>query len=120
MKFTDKKKVWSLRYTPGNGEVDAGVNALARELGVSDVTAKLIYNRGLSSVGKAKAFLDASCYNVHDPYLMKDMDRAVARIEEALEKNEKITVYGDYDVDGVTAVTLIYLYLRSLGADVDY
>ena len=120
MKFTEKKKVWSLRYTPGNHEVDAGVNALASELGISEVVARLMYNRGLSSPDVARIFLDASCDSVRDPYLMKDMEKAVARIGKALDENEKITVYGDYDVDGVTAVTLIYLYLKSLGADVDY
>ena len=109
MKFTEKKKVWSLRYTPGNCEVDAKVDALASELGISKVVARLVYNRGHLSPDNARVFLDASYGAVHDPYLMKDMDRAVARIEQALEKEEKITVYGDYDVDGVTAVTLIYL-----------
>ena len=120
MKFTDKKKVWSLRYTPGNCEVDAAIAKIAAELGISEVSARLIYNRGHVSVAEARDFLGTSLDVLHDPYLMKDMDRAVARIESALENNEKITVYGDYDVDGVTSVTLIYLYLRSIGADIDY
>ena len=120
MKFTEKKKVWSLRYTPGNTEADAIVSTIARELGISSVAARLVYNRGYRDPKIARGFLKTSVAALHDPFIMKDMDAAVKRITEALESKEKITVYGDYDVDGVTSVTLIYLYLRSLGADVDY
>ena len=120
MNFTDKKKVWSLRYTPGNTEADAIVSKIANELGISAVAARLVYNRGYHAPEIARGFLKASIGALHDPFIMKDMDAAVKRIAKALENKEKITVYGDYDVDGVTSVTLIYLYLRSLGADVDY
>ncbi len=120
MSFTDKKKVWSLRYTPGNSEEDKAIDLIANELGISGVTAEIIYNRGYKTGDRARAFLTSSLEGMHDPYLMQDMDKAVDRVLEAIEKREKITVYGDYDVDGVTAVTLIYLYLRSLGADIDY
>ena len=64
--------------------------------------------------------MNVSLSALHDPYEMLDMGRAVTRIFEALSKRERITVYGDYDVDGVTSVTLLYTYLSSLGADVDY
>ena len=120
MSFNEKKKVWSLRYTPGNSEADDTVRAIAADQGVSEVAAKLIYNRGYSEKSSASAFLTPSTESLHDPYLMIDMDKAVERIAKALKSGESITVYGDYDVDGVTAVTLIYLYLKSLGADVDY
>ena len=120
MSFNEKKKVWSLRYTPGNREADDIVSAIAREHGVSEMSAKLIYNRGYTCGESVKSFLEPLPDRLHDPYLMKDMDLAVKRIFEALSCGERITVYGDYDVDGVTAVTLIYLYLKSLGADVDY
>ena len=120
MSFNEKKKVWSLRYTPGNREADDAVRAIAAEQGVSEVAAKLIYNRGYSEKSSVSAFLMPSTDSLHDPYLMIDMDKAVERIAKALKSGERITVYGDYDVDGVTAVTLIYLYLKSLGADVDY
>ncbi len=119
MSFNEKKKVWSLRYTPGNHDADAAVSEIAREFGVSEVTAKLIYNRGYRG-GEVKAFLSPKADGLYDPYLMTDMDKAVSRIFEALDRGEKITVYGDYDVDGVTSVTLLYLYLKSLGADIDY
>ncbi len=120
MNIDNKKKVWSLRHTPGNSEADITIENIACELGISKVTAKLIYNRGYSTAKEAKEFLDSSDSAMHDPYLLKDMDRAVERISEALKRGERITVYGDYDVDGVTSVTLIYLYLKSLGADIDY
>ena len=120
MNFNEKKKVWSLRYTPGNREADDIISAIARENGISEVTAKLIYNRGYCTSGSVDAFLHPVVEGFHDPYLMMDMDKAVRRIKESLDRGDKITVYGDYDVDGVTSVTLIYLYLKELGADIDY
>ncbi|MBQ8408854.1 MAG: single-stranded-DNA-specific exonuclease RecJ [Clostridia bacterium] len=120
MKFTEKKKVWSLRYTPGNREIDEAIDRIARENGISRVAAGIIYNRGYETANAASIFLTSSISELHDPRLMKDMDRAVARVERALAEHERITVYGDYDVDGVTAVTLIYLYLKSRGADINY
>ena len=120
MSFNEKKKVWSLRYTPGNSNADEVVSAIAKANGISEVSAKLIYNRGYATADSVRAFLDPTAVGFHDPYLMIDMEKAVRRIWEALERDEKITVYGDYDVDGVTSVTLIYLYLKSLGADINY
>lgn len=120
METNNKKKVWSLRYTPGNSEVDAAIGDMSRSLGISEVAARLIYNRGYKDECAGKAFLNPTASCLHDPYLMKDMDRAVERVLKAVELGEKITVYGDYDVDGVTSVTLLYLYLQSLGADVSY
>ena len=120
MNTNNKKKVWSLRYTPGNSKVDAEISELSRSLGISEVAARLIYNRGYKEYGAGKAFLNPTADTLHDPYLMKDMDKAVERVLLAVERGEKITVYGDYDVDGVTSVTLLYLYLSSIGADVNY
>ena len=120
MSFNEKKKVWSLRYTPGNREADDIISAIACENGISEVAAKLIYNRGYCTSRSVDAFLYPVVEGFHDPYLMMDMDKAVARIRESLDRGDKITVYGDYDVDGVTSVTLIYLYLKELGADIDY
>ena len=116
----NKEKVWAVRYTPGNSEADAIVNTIASETRVSSVCAKLMYNRGIRAYQDVEGFLISSVDKLYDPMLMTDMDRAVERIETALESHEKMTVYGDYDVDGVTAVTLIYLYLKSRGADIDY
>ena len=120
MNLHDKKKVWSLRYTPGNREVDVLIERIAEDCGISRVAAGIIYNRGYETVDAVKGFLASSVSDLHDPAQMKDMDKAIERIERALAEHQKITVYGDYDVDGVTAVTLIYLYLRSRGADINY
>ena len=120
MNANDKKKVWSLRYTPGNSEADAAIDRLARDLNISRVVASLIFNRGYSDAVSGRSFMNPTEEILHDPFLMKDMDKAVRRISEAVETGERITVYGDYDVDGVTSVTLLYLYLKSLGADVNY
>ncbi len=120
MSLNDKKKVWSLRYTPGNSDADALIEDIAQGLGISDVVARLIYNRGYMSAEGAKSFIYPSEEILHSPFGLRDMDRAVERIERAIDAGERITVYGDYDVDGVTSVTLLYLYLLSLGADVNY
>lgn len=120
MNTNNKKKVWSLRYTPGNSEVDTVIGELSRSLGISEVAARLIYNRGYGNYDAGRAFLNPTADTLHDPYLMKDMDKAVERVLSGVERGEKITVYGDYDVDGVTSVTLLYLYLESIGADVNY
>lgn len=120
MNYTNKEKIWSLRYTDGDVQAREAVLRLSEELKISPVCAKLIYNRGYRTADKAREFLNTDISMLHDPYLMKDMERATERICRALEKNEKITVYGDYDVDGVTSVSLLYLYLKSHGADIDY
>lgn len=120
MGLNTKKKVWSLRYTPGNSDVDAKIKEIARGAGVSEVVARLIYNRGHESSYAVERFMNPTVDVLHSPFELKDMDKACARVLRAIEAGEKITVYGDYDVDGVTSVTLLYLYLKSLGADVNY
>ncbi len=120
MSLNDKKKVWSLRYTPGNSIVDTEIRDIANKLSISEVVARLIYNRGYSDAGSADRFMHPDECILHNPFAMKDMEKAIERISQAVEHREKITVYGDYDVDGVTSVTLLYLYLKSLGATVDY
>lgn len=96
------------------------VEKLSRELGVKEITARLLINRGYAETAAARAFLSKSDSFLYDPFLMKDMDKAVERVKSAIENNEKITVYGDYDVDGITSVSIIYMYLTDMGADVDY
>ncbi len=87
---------------------------LAKELGIDFTLAKLLVQRGIDSFDTAKAFFRPSLNNLHNPYLMKDMDKAVARIELAIANNEKIMVYGDYDVDGTTSVSLMSSYLKTV------
>ena len=91
---------------------------LAHKLGISPLVTGILLERGMSTTEKIKEFLHGSETPFHDPYLLKDMDRTVLRIERALAHGEKITVYGDYDVDGITASSLLYIYLNRCGAKV--
>ncbi|MBI3752814.1 MAG: single-stranded-DNA-specific exonuclease RecJ [Deltaproteobacteria bacterium] len=93
---------------------------LGRELKISPLTAQLLINRGLRCPSEAFSFLSPSLKNLHDPFTMKGMDKAAARIVKAVRENEKIAVYGDYDVDGTTATALLYLFLNAVGASVSY
>ena len=93
----------------------ATVAMLAAALRISPVLANLLVQRGIDNVEKAEKFFKPSLADLHDPFLMKDMDRAVERVERAVANNEKIMVYGDYDVDGCTAVALVYKFLRQIG-----
>jgi single-stranded-DNA-specific exonuclease len=115
-----RERVWSVLYTPDEGETDQRIAHIAQHVGVSHITARLLYNRGYDTPEKAYSFMNVNVSSLHDPYLMKDMDKAVERIAIAIEKGETIAIYGDYDVDGVTSVTSIYLYLQSKGADIVY
>lgn len=96
------------------------VSALAKELNISPTLANLLVQRGITTYDAAKNFFRPSVKDLHDPFLMKDMDKAVSRIETAISRGEKIMVYGDYDVDGTTAVALVYSFIRSIYDKVDY
>ncbi|MDO9261056.1 MAG: single-stranded-DNA-specific exonuclease RecJ [Flavobacteriaceae bacterium] len=98
---------WSFKPIPENHKIDK----LAKELNIDTELATLLVQRGIETYEQAKRFFRPSLADLHNPYLMKDMDKAVARIEKALKANEKIMVYGDYDVDGTTSVALVYVYL---------
>ena len=104
-------KRWEVK-AQGDAKV---VAAIASHIGISPVLANLLVQRGIDTVEKAEKFFDPQLRDLHDPFLMKDMDRAVERVEQALERNERIMVYGDYDVDGTTAVALVYKFLRQIG-----
>ncbi|MGC8594754.1 MAG: single-stranded-DNA-specific exonuclease RecJ [Candidatus Kryptoniota bacterium] len=93
---------------------------LAREMGIHDIIAQLLINRGADSPEKVKKFFYPSLNDQYDPFLMSGMNLAVERAIRALERDEKIMVYGDYDVDGTTGAALLYMFFRELGADVDY
>lgn len=113
------EKKWNINYR-ASGESEAVIRRIARETNLSEITARLLYIRGYRSTEEALRFLRLEETSLHDPFLMKDMAAAVERIEAALDGHEKIAIYGDYDVDGVTSVSLLYLYLRSRGGDVGY
>lgn len=95
------------------------VQHLIDTLNVSPLIATLLAQRGISTYNEAKKFFRPSLNDLYDPYLMKDMDKAVMRIEKAIAANERILVFGDYDVDGTTAVALMSSYLKSIYPDVD-
>jgi len=112
-----KNKKWHIKYMPEN---DSLAKDLAYSIGCSEVFAQLLINRGYFDKDSAIAFLNKSEEVLHSPFLLNDMEKAVERIRHAIDNKEKITIYGDYDVDGVTSVSILYLYLESLGANVEY
>ncbi len=99
---------------------EAVVQHLTEVLNVDHKIANLLAQRGISTFEEARFFFRPSLDDLHDPFLMNDMHEAVQRIEKALNNNEKILVYGDYDVDGTTAVSLVYTFLKSMYSDVDF
>lgn len=101
-------------------EAGARSRTLAAELGVPPLVAKILSLRGLGSVRDAQAFLRSGLQDLIDPFLLPDMEKAVFRILRAIRDREKIRIYGDYDVDGVTSVCVLLHVLEYLGADVDY
>lgn len=105
------EKRWVVK-PQGNPEA---VAAMAAATGISPVLANLLVQRGIDTLEKAKKFFNPQLSDLHDPFLMKDMDKAVERVERAVRNREKIMVYGDYDVDGTTAVALVYKFLRQIG-----
>lgn len=119
MRGIKTKKVWDEKYTFDEA-AEAQIAAMAEEMSVSRIFAVLLYNRGYHTTAEAKRFLCYEETNFHNPYEMADMDKAVARILAAVKNGESICIYGDYDVDGVTSVSVFYLYLRSLGAKVSF
>lgn len=96
------------------------VRQLAVALGVSESLANLMVQRNITSPQEAKAFFSPDLSYLHDPFMMKDMNIAVDRLSTAIKKNEKILVYGDYDVDGTTAVALVYSFLKEQYSNVEY
>lgn len=93
---------------------------LAAELGLSPIICLLLVQRGITSIGEVKKYFKPNLNDLHDPFLMPDMDKAVKRLNKALGNKEKILVYGDYDVDGTTAVSLVYKYLRPYSSTLDF
>lgn len=110
------EKEWRIREAAD----PATVAQLSAELGIDPVLASLLVTRGVHTFEEARSFFRPSLSALHDPFLMKDMDLAVARLEKAVASQEKILVYGDYDVDGTTAVALVYSFIRRLTSSVDF
>ena len=110
------EKIWKMR----EGADAENIRQLSSELGVDPVLAELLVQRGVYTFEQARSFFRPSLDDLHDPFLMKDMDKAVERVHQAVVSGEKILVYGDYDVDGTTAVSLVCSFLRRLTMQVDF
>ncbi len=109
-------KYWKIKQQ-GDSEI---VDVLSRELNVPRVIADLLVQRNIRTFDEARAFFRPQLSDLHDPFLMRDMDKAVTRIDKAIQQGEKILVYGDYDVDGTTAVAMTYLFLQNYHRKIDY
>ncbi len=107
---------WSAKPLP-NLEI---VARLSQEINVSQHIASILVQREIDTFEKAKQFFRPSLADLHDPFLMKDMDIAYSRIKIALQNQEKMMVYGDYDVDGTTAVSIVYSYFKTLNQNIEY
>ncbi len=107
-------KIWKIK------EIDSlKVEQYVNEFNISELVAKMLIAKDIDSA-KVEEYLNPDIAKLHDPYLLKDMDKLVERILFARDNNEKVAIYGDYDVDGITSITLIYTFLKDLGMDMVY
>ena len=109
---------WS--YKQPSAEYLEQASELAKELGINPTLGKLLMDRGINNPTDAKKFFRPQLTDLYDPYLMRDMDKAVDRLNLALGRKERILVYGDYDVDGCTAVALVYKFLQQFYSNIGY
>ena len=116
---TAKEKKWILRECNDENSKNE-IFKIAKAMNIHPIIAKILYNRGYKDESSVKNFIAMESEMLCDPFKMKDVDKGIERIRSAIKNREKITVYGDYDVDGVTSVCTLYLYLKSKGADIDY
>lgn len=109
------KKTWLIKEFDKKRVVE-----ISKQYHISPLTAIILYNRGIHEDDAITAFLSRDLGVMHDPFLLKDMEKATERICRARDNGEKITIYGDYDVDGITSIAILYKHLREMGIDVDY
>ena len=107
-------------YLPITPEQAETSQTLARELGINPILGRLLVERGITTAAAARKFFRPQLPELYDPFLMKDMDVAVARLNKAMGKKERILIYGDYDVDGTTAVALVYKFIQQFYSNIDY
>jgi len=110
----------SFRWVYATPENEEAVPALQEQLGVPQKIARLLTLRGIDTFDKAEAFFRPDINEIHDPFLMKDMDKATERLAQAIRGGERILIYGDYDVDGTTSTSILYIFLQEFGVDVDF
>ncbi len=109
-------KRWRIKDKPN----PITVQQLSDELGISKTLSSILAQRGVNNFNDAKDFFRPNLSHLHDPFLMKDMQQAIDRIDKAIKKNESVLIYGDYDVDGTTAVALVYTFLKKTCKNIDY
>ena len=107
-------------YQPPTPIQREAAKALSRELGISPILCRLLQERGIKTAAEAKRFFRPQLSELHDPFLMNDMEKAVERLNRAMGRKERIMIYGDYDVDGTTAVSLVYKFLQQFYSNIDY
>ena len=110
------EKLWNYK---AQGDIN-DIKHLSAALNVNMVISNLLVHRGIRTFNEAKSFFRPKLTDLHDPFLMKDMDKAVVRLQQAIENQEKVLVYGDYDVDGTTSVAMMYLFLKDYLKQIDY
>jgi len=110
------QKRWALKHKP---DINA-VQELSARLGIDEVLSTLLLQRGVQTYEDARYFFRPDLRHLHDPFLMAGMEEAIDRIDTAIRRNEKILIYGDYDVDGTTAVTLVYSFLKKRYSHLEY
>ena len=109
-------KRWKLKPA-GDKEL---IKKLSCELNINPILSTLLIQRGIDNYDKAKSFFRPSLNDLHDPFLMKNMDKAIDRIDKALQNNEHIMIFGDYDVDGTTAVAMVYSFFLKIHKQITY
>jgi len=115
-----KPRKWLVKASHSETEKSAQVEKITKELGLCAPTVQLLLNRGCTDAVSCIDFLEKKTEQLHDPFLMKDMKKAAEHILEVAKAGKRIVIYGDYDVDGVTSVSILYMYLESIGADVGF
>ena len=108
-------KKWTLKYKGKITDTD-----LSDKINISPEISQILNNRGIDNEKDAEIFMNPSLEYLRDPFLMKDMKKATDRIKKAIENNERIYIYGDYDVDGVSSTSILYLYFKSIDFSVKY
>ena len=109
------KKKWEFYETN-----EQRINEIVDKFNISEILAKIIVNRGITDDRDIEVFLNPTRNDFHNPFDMPDMEKAVQRILQAVENNEKTIIYGDYDVDGITSITILKKYLKDRGLECDY
>lgn len=123
--YSGKKKKnnimrYKWNYQPPTLEQREEARALAKEIGISPILCHLLRQRGIKTADAVKKFFRPQLHDLHNPFLMNDMDAAVKRLNSAMGRKERILIYGDYDVDGTTAVALVYKFLQQFYSNIDY